>query len=293
MFDERMTATHKSAERTEDDPAPSTWREGPDVPELPDIPGSYGRYISSGLYDRRYPRPNGRTLRKMRRCLTAGGQFLDVGAGTGRYTLPLLRMGGTRCVAHDICPAARKTLRERLQEFVRANRLDIRGEDADELAAEYPQAFDLALLAFGVLAHVAGRAERLRLLRAIRTMLKPDGTLILSVPNAKRRFQAEQQAAAPLVKEGKLEPGDVLYQRNNGGEIRLFYHLYTLDEVIGDLSETGFRVTSVAAESLLSERAVVSDPVVGWLDAMACRLAPASLGYDLLAVSRPQTAGDP
>ena len=196
-------------------------------------------------------------------------------------------------MAHDISPVARKTLTERLQEFVRADRLDIRGEDADELAAEYPQAFDLALLAFGVLAHVAGRAERLRLLRAIRTMLKPDGTLILSVPNAKRRFQAEQRDAAPLVKEGKLEPGDVLYQRNNGGEIRLFYHLYTLDEVIGDLSETGFRVTSVAAESLLSERTVVSDPLVGWLDAMACRLAPASLGYDLLAVSRPQNAGDP
>ena len=290
MFDGRTTVDSRSVLRTEDDFAPSARPNGPD---LPDIPGSYGRYISSGLYDRRYPRPNGRTLRKMRRCLPAGGRFLDVGAGTGRYTLPLLQMAGTTAVAHDISPVARETLTERLQEFVRADRLAIRGEDADELAAEYPQAFDLALLAFGVLAHVAGRAERLRLLRAIRTMLKPDGTLILSVPNAKRRFQAEQRAAAPLVKQGKLEPGDVLYQRNNGGEIRLFYHLYTLDEVRGDLSETGFRVTSVAAESLLSERTVVSDPFVGWLDAMACRLAPASLGYDLLAVSRPQTADIP
>ena len=87
---------------------------------------------------------------------------------------------------------------------------------------------------------------------------------------------------------GKLEPGDVLYQRNNGGgEIRLFYHLYTLVEVQRDLSEAGFRVKSVGAESLLSERAVVSDPLVGWLDALACRLAPASLGYDLLAVAKP------
>ena len=290
MFDGRTTVDSRSVLRTDDDSAPSARPNGPD---LPDIPGSYGRYISSGLYDRRYPRPNGRTLRKMRRCLPAGGRFLDVGAGTGRYTLPLLQMAGTTAVAHDICPVARKTLTERLREFVRADRLDIRGEDADQLAADHPQAFDLALLAFGVLAHVAGRAERLRLLRAIHTMLKPDGTLILSVPNAKRRFQAEQQAAVPLVKEGKLEPGDVLYQRNNGGEIRLFYHLYTLNEVVGDLSETGFRVTSVAAESLLSERAVVSDPFVGWLDAMACRLAPASLGYDLLAVSRPQTADTP
>ena len=290
MFDERTTVASMSVERTSTDFVPSA---SPTGPELPDMSGSYDRYISSGLYDRRYPRPNRRSLRIMKRCLPAGGRFLDVGAGTGRYTLPLLQVDGASGLALDICPVARETLAERFAEFVRAERLVIRGEDADAVALDHPQAFDLALLAFGVLAHVAGRAERLRLLRAIRAMLKPGGTLVLSVPNAKRRFRAEQLAAAPLVKEGKLEPGDVLYQRNNGGEIRLFYHLYTLDEVSGDLSETGFRVTSVAAESLLSERTVVSDPLVGWLDALACRIAPASLGYDLLAVSRPQTAGDP
>ena len=291
MFDGRTTVAPKSDERTAGDSAPPAQRVGP---ELPDIPGNYGRYISSGLYDRRYPRPNGRSLRTMRRCLPAGGRFLDVGAGTGRYTLPLLQVTGTSAVAHDICPVARKTLAERLRDFVNAERLAIRGGDPDELAAEHLQAFDLALLAFGVLAHVAKRAERLRLLRAIGTMLTPDGTLILSVPNAKRRFRAEQQAAASLVREGKLEPGDVLYKRDEGGgEIRLFYHLYTLDEVRRDLSEAGFRVTSVGAESLLSERTVVSDPLVGWLDAMACRLAPASFGYDMLAVAKPQTTGAP
>ena len=285
MFDGRTTVASKSAERAAVESAPAT---SPNGPELPDMSGSYDRYISSGLYDRRYPRPNRRTLRIMKRCLPAGGRFLDVGAGTGRYTLPLLQVDGTSGLALDICPVARKTLGERFGEYVRAERLVVRGEDADELAADHPQAFDLALLAFGVLAHVAGRAERLRLLRAIRSMLKPDGTLILSVPNAKRRFLAEQRAAAPLVQGGKLEPGDVLYMRSHDeGEIRMFYHLYTLAEVKRDLSGVGFRVACVGAESLLSERAVVSDPLVGWLDAMACRLAPASLGYDLLAVAKP------
>ena len=291
MFDGKMTAATKPAEQTTADSAPPA---RPDVPELPDMSGSYDRYISSGLYDRRYPRPNRRTLRKMKRCLPAGGRFLDVGAGTGRYTLPLLQVSGTSGVALDICPVARTTLAERLGEFVRAERLAIRGEDADALAADHPQAFDLALLAFGVLAHVAGRAERLRLLRAIRSMLKADGTLILSVPNARRRFRAEQRTSAPLVDAGKLEPGDILYNRGqDDGEIQLFYHLYTLAEVRDDLAEAGFRVTNVGAESLLSERTVVSDPLTGWLDAMACSIAPASLGYDLLAVAKLQTSGTP
>ena len=285
MFDGQTTVASKSAERAAAEFAPAA---GPNGPELPDMSGSYDRYISSGLYDRRYPRPNRRTLRKMKRCLPAGGRFLDVGAGTGRYTLPLLQADETSGLALDICPVARKTLGERFGDFVRAERLVVRGEDADELAADHLQAFDLALLAFGVLAHVAGRVERLRLLRAIRSMLKPDGTLILSVPNAKRRFLAEQRAAAPLVRDGKLEPGDVLYKRGqDDGEIRMFYHLYTLAEVKRDLSDAGFHVACVGAESLLSERAVVSDPFVGWLDAMACRLAPAFLGYDLLAIAKP------
>ena len=291
MFDGKMTAATKPAEQTTADSAPPA---RPDVPELPDMSGSYDRYISSGLYDRRYPRPNRRTLRKMKRSLPAGGRFLDVGAGTGRYTLPLLQVTGTSGIALDICPVARTTLAERLGEFVRAERLAIRGEDADALAADHPQAFDLALLAFGVLAHVAGRAERLRLLRAIRSMLKADGTLILSVPNARRRFRAEQRTSAPLVDAGKLEPGDILYKRGqDDGEIQLFYHLYTLAEVRDDLAEAGFRVTNVGAESLLSERTVVSDPLTGWLDAVACRIAPASLGYDLLAVAKLQTSGTP
>ena len=290
MFDGRMAVASKVAEQAVADATPSAHPHGP---ELPDMSGSYGRYISSGLYDRRYPRPNRRTLRKMKRCLVDGGRFLDVGAGTGRYTLPLLQMNGTRCVAHDISPVARETLAKRLRGFVSDERLIIRGDDPDDLAAELPQAFDLALLAFGVLAHVAKRAERLRLLRAIRTMLKAEGTLILSVPNARRRFRAEQRDTEPLVREGKLEPGDVLYERNQAdGKIRLFYHLYTLDEVHRDLSETGFRVASVGAESLLSERKVVSSWPIGWLDALACRFAPTELGYDLLAVARPKTAGD-
>ena len=291
MFDAKMTAATKPAEQTTADSAPPA---RPDVPELPDMSGSYDRYISSGLYDRRYPRPNRRTLRKMKRSLPAGGRFLDVGAGTGRYTLPLLQVTGTSGIALDICPVARTTLAERLGEFVRAERLAIRGEDADALAADHPQTFDLALLAFGVLAHVAGRAERLRLLRAIRSMLKADGTLILSVPNARRRFRAEQRSSAPLVDAGKLEPSDILYKRGqDDGEIQLFYHLYTLAEVRDDLAEAGFRVTNVGAESLLSERTVVSNPLTGWLDAMACRIAPTSLGYDLLAVAKLQTSGTP
>ena len=281
----------RSAARTAAEHAPTT---NPEQPEIPDMSGSYDRYISSGLYDRRFPRPNRRTLRRVITCLPTGGRFLDFGGGTGRYTLPLLHLTGTSGVAHDICSVARSTMAERMHGFVEDGRLVIRGDDPDALVADYPQAFDLALLAFGVLAHVAGNAKRMRLLRALREMVKSDGTLVIGVPNAKRRFRDEQRAVAGQVEPGKLEPGDILYTLGqDGGEIPMFYHLFSLAEVRHDLSAAGFRITSIEPESLLSERTVVGSPLLGWLDDMACRLAPAAVGYDLLAVGRPNSVRAP
>ena len=258
--------------------------------QVPDMPGSYESYISSGLYDQRYPHPNRRTLRTMLRTLPAGGRFLDFGAGTGRYTLPLMEQAGANGVAYDVSPAACRAIAKRLSAFIDRGRLVVRDGEPAALAREYRGAFDLALLPFGVLGHVARRAERLRLLGAIHEMLKPDGVLILGLPNAWRRFRAEQRAAAPLVQIGTLEPGDVLYTRGRGAdEIQMFYHLFRPCEVRGDLTAAGFRMESIAPESMLPERVVVgSMPVLGWLDDLACRIAPAASGYGFLIISRPE-----
>ena len=195
---------------------------------VPDVRGSYEAYISSGLYDRRYPHPNGRTLRKSLDFLRGRGRFLDFGAGTGRYTLPLMERTGASGVAYDVCPAACRALADRLRGFVEDGRLVIHDGGPEALVEAYRRSFDLALMAFGVLAHVAGRAERLRLLDAVRRMLKPEGVLVLGLPNARRRFQAARRAAAPLVRAGELEAGDILYTRGRDSDgIRLFYHLFS------------------------------------------------------------------
>ena len=277
-----MAANSGAASTLDDDkPAPRA--------QVPDMQGSYETYISSGLYDRRYPRPNKRTLRTVLRTLPAGGRFLDFGAGTGRYTLPLMELAKASGVAYDICPAACRVMAERLRAFVGSGQLVIRNDAPAALSREYRGAFDLALLTFGVLGHVAGRAERMRLLGAAREMLKPDGALILGLPNAWRRFRAEQRAAAPLVRSGALEPGDILYSRGRGAEkIRMFYHLFRPSEARRDLSDAGFRIESIESESLLPEGLVVGRPLLGRLDDLACRITPAASGYGFLIVGRPR-----
>ncbi len=259
---------------------------------IPDMKGTYDRYISSGLYDRRYPRPNRQMLALVLSRLPDEGRFLDVGAGTGRYTLPLLQRTRASGVASDISASARQALERRAKDFIESGRLSVRDGDIAALSDGEPQSFDLAVLAFGVLGHIAGRTARQQLLGAVRKLLKPGGTLVLSLPNAARRFRREQRAAAGLVRAGSLEPGDIVYVRGGKAEeLRLFYHLFTPAEARRDLAEQGFSITRMGPESMLSERTVVANPLLGLLDAMVCRFLPAALGYGFMIVSEPEARG--
>ena len=256
--------------------------------DTPDMANSYDTYLSSGLYDRRYPGPNRRTLRRLLRLMPMDGRFVDFGAGTGRYTLPLMQRTRATGVAFDVCPTACRMLAERLAVFVGKGRLSVCNGESTALVETFRHGFDLALLAFGVLSHVAGRKERADLLAGIREMLKSDGVLVLSLPNARRRFHAEQRAAAQMVRDGALEPGDVLYaRRSDAGNIQMFYHLFSPTEACHELSSAGFRIESIEPESLLPETAVVGHPLLGRLDDLACAVAPAATGYGFLIVARP------
>jgi len=260
----------------------------PEQDKIPDMVRSYGRYLSSGLYDQRYPRPNKRMLGQLLHHLPPGGRFLDFGAGTGRYTLPLLQLTDASGIAHDICPDACQIMTERMDGFIDNGRLTIRDDSPAGLADAFPAAFDLVFLAFGVLGHVDGRANRRSLLSMLRRTLKTDGVLIASLPNRARRFRAEQRAALSKIRAGELEEGDVLYSRaNDAGTIPMFYHLFTPDEARREFHEAGFRVEGLEPESLMPERRVVSAPFAGWLDNLVSGLLPAAWGFGLLIIARP------
>ncbi len=248
---------------------------------------SYDAYFASGLYQSRYPHPNRRTLRFLRAALPYGGRLLDFGAGEGRYCLALAKEAGATVVAVDISPVARAHLRAAVDAAGLGETITV----TDAVGADYARlvagrgAFDVALLAFGVLGHVAGRAARLALLEELRRNLAPSGRLILGLPNAARRFRAAQAEAAAM---SGLEPGDIRYARAAGsGTIDLFYHLYRRAEITAELAAAGFAIERLTIESVLPEYAVTHRPVVGWLDDRLSGMLPVDWGYGYLVVARP------
>ena len=249
---------------------------------------SYDAYFSSGAYLSRYPRPNRRTLRLLDRLLPKGGRLLDYGAGEGRYCFDLARRHDAQVLAVDISAVAREHLRAVAAGAGLAGRVEVCDADDDTYRRELARGgFDVVLLGFGVLGHIAGRQRRIALLAEWRQALAPEGRLVLGLPNAARRFRARQRACRPLIADGRLEPGDIHYERPlTEGAIPLFYHLFTAAEIRRDLAEAGFVVERLTSESLLPESAVTHSRLLGLLDDAACALAPTRLGYGFLVTAR-------
>jgi 2-polyprenyl-3-methyl-5-hydroxy-6-metoxy-1,4-benzoquinol methylase len=147
---------------------------------------SYDHYYGSGLYDARYPRPNPPTYQCALRLASTASRILDFGAGSGRYTLPLLDSTDSFLCAYDISDDACKRLKAHATAAgVDSQRLLVTS-DLDVARAAGP--YDLALSLFGVLSHIEEPEDRMKILNSICSLLAPGGQFLVTVPNAFRRF---------------------------------------------------------------------------------------------------------
>ena len=254
-----------------------------------DVAENYDQYFASHLYDQRYPRPNQSSLAIVVREIQEGrGRVLDFGCGNGRYAAPLLEQTEATIIACDISRKAIDELSVRCARQVEAGRLQPVCGDLSALANSLRpgEGFDLAILMFGVLGHIFSRALRQKTLATIRRLLRPGGRIIVTVPNAARRFLRRQVMARRLVRAGQLEPGDIFYERTADNVlVEMYYHLYTLEEFAQELEQQGFRLIQVRAESILPESGVVRSTLLRWLDRLLATVVPLRYAYGFLAVA--------
>ncbi|MBE2294742.1 MAG: class I SAM-dependent methyltransferase [Phycisphaerales bacterium] len=259
-----------------------------------DIARNYDQYFASHLYDRRYPGPNPSSLAVIIHEIAQGRKkLLDLGCGNGRYTIPLLAQTGANIIACDMSHQAINTLSLRCAKYIEMGRLQPVCSDSSILAnwLDEDERFDLVIMMFGVLGHISSRTLRQNTLTTIRKLLRPGGRLIVTVPNVARRFRKRQIMAQPLVRAGRLEPGDIFYQRTMGDVVvNLYYHLYALDELVLDLKQGGFRPLYLGPESVLPESGVVRSISVRWIDRILAALLPLRYAYGFLAMAEVEPA---
>ena len=115
------------------------------------------------------------TLRYFEDYLPATGQLLEIGAGTGVYTVWLARKG-YHVTAVDLSEAMIEMCRTRVAEETLDASVDFRVADARELESFAASAYDAALL-MGPLYHLVLKQDRAQALRQAFARLKPGAPL--------------------------------------------------------------------------------------------------------------------
>ena len=146
--------------------------------------GAREHYADATLYDYEYRRRRAdvnfyRELAKLR--LGKGKKrILELGAGSGRVTIPLARDGHT-VVALDQAPSMLAKLRKRTLALPEASRGRVEAVEGDLCTFELPGTFDLVIAAFNVFEHLYTRGEVDACLRRVLAHLAPGGALAFDV----------------------------------------------------------------------------------------------------------------
>jgi tRNA (uracil-5-)-methyltransferase TRM9 len=261
------------------------------------VADSYDRYYGSGVYDARYPRPNPPTYRYVLRLAANAARILDFGAGSGRYALPVLQATCAFVCAYDISADALTAAERRASSAgVPSDRL-LTTTSLDTARSAGP--YNLVLSLFGVLSHIETADDRIDTLRSMRSMLTANGRLLLTVPNAARRFPLH--ASARQARQSSSEPGLRTWTQRHYPSARLItyrhtldnakrpfpYYLYSHRQLAREIAAAGLSLELLETDSILPERNLVRSPQLTPADHALRRLLPTWAGYGLRATCRP------
>ena len=232
----------------------------------------------------------------LRRFITPGSRVLDAGAGPGRFTIELARIGARVTVA-DVSPVQLRLNRQRVTDAGLGASVD--GwvtADICDLSAFADDSFDAVVCYGGPLSYVLDRAEDAvgQLLR----LTQPGGHVLLSVMSlvgatkgglATVMEQARQhgpEAISVVIRTGDL-PSEL-----SGGHLPM--HMYRWSELQGLLAGFPCRVVTASASSLSYGRlhhemlsALTDeefDRLVGWELDLAAEPGAVSSGEHIIAV---------
>jgi SAM-dependent methyltransferase len=145
--------------------------------------GSREHYADAALYDYEYRRRRSDVnfYREIaRRRLGGPGRILELGAGSGRVTIPLAR-DGHHVVAIDQAPAMLERLRSRIASLPAASQARIEPVLADLRTFRVNARFPLVIAAFNVFEHLYTRGEVDACLRQVVEHLEPGGVFVFDV----------------------------------------------------------------------------------------------------------------
>jgi|SRR5579862_5291659 len=124
----------------------------------------------------------------------SGGPVLELGAGTGRITLPIAQ-AGIEISALDASAQMLAILEDKLTACAPEVRARVRRITADMRTFDLPQKFALIIAPFRAFLHNITEADRIACLERVRHHLRPNGCFAFNVFHPSLEFMAEHAGA--------------------------------------------------------------------------------------------------
>jgi SAM-dependent methyltransferase len=205
------------------------------------------------------------------RALASGGPVVELAVGTGRIAIPIAR-AGIDVIGVDSSPGMLAVARAAAEEAGVADRLDLRMGDLREPPVS--ERVPLVLCPFRSLLHMETEDEKLRALRAARTLLEPEGRFVFDV-FAPSREDIEETDGLWL----EREPG--IFERADWDEASRTLSLSVRSEEGSAITFGLHWLSAPEWTRLLVEAELEVEAVYGWFDGR-----PQSGEEDMVFVTR-------
>jgi SAM-dependent methyltransferase len=183
-------------------------------------------------------------------ALASGGPVVELAVGTGRIAVPIAR-AGVDVIGVDSSPAMLAVAQAAADDAGVSSRVDLRVGDLRE--PPVTERVPLVICPFRTLLHMETENEKLRALRAARTLLEPGGRFVFDVFSPSREDIEETQGLWLEREPGIFERADwdegsrtlTLSIRSDGAVTSFGLHWLSVDEWLRLLGEVGLAVEVV------------------------------------------------
>jgi len=177
--------------------------------------------------------------------------ILDIGSGNGRHLIPCSK-NCKKIIGLDISRELLGIIKKKVHQN-NLNNVELIHSDAVNIPIKNNSIDDVLYIA--TLHNISERYRRIKSLKEIKRILKPNGKAIISVWSRWQDKYRQKFLIRMFTQFGRNEFGDInINWKQHGLNISRFYHLYSKREFQKDINQAGLKIIDLKGKKIHSKK---------------------------------------